>query len=736
MDQEKLKFRAKSLKKYKVIPPTRKEFRRRALIVKKYCENIALSNLVKQNNSRVPECSQNISSYSNNPSLVSASGYSKAVNNELFDNVNVNGINVIECTSKSENNEVLQNVEINANEDTSIIEINVSDSETSLSNFKNISYKMPLAQDLPKSSSEELNATFEHKLSDWAIQHKITHTALNDLLSLLKPSFPELPKDARTLLKTPRVTEIKNLNNGEYYHIKIRDCLKNLFNSFGIDNIKTTVALDFNFDGLPLFKSSSKSFWPILGRVQEVSNNPFLIGVFCGIGKPDTLEEYINDTILDIQDLVNNGFEYDGRIYNVTIRALICDAPARAYLKRIVSHTGYHSCEKCVIRGEYVTDKVTFPDCTCGLRTDDSFRNMLDKKHHSKDCPPSPLTLLPLGLVSQFPLEYMHLVCLGVTKRLLNTWVNGFPTKKYKQHRTVINKISENMLNLKDFIPDEFSRKPRPLKEMNRWKATEFRLFLLYVGPVVLKSQLPSPIYKNFMLFHVAIFILIQPVEFASKFYVFADNLLKTFVMHCIEVYGKTYISYNVHSLIHLVNDAKKFGPLDTFSSFPFENFLGQLKNMLRSSNKPLQQLARRYAELTCVSTGCCSSPFTFSSAHNAGPIIRELIGSNQYKKLEFKQFKLLLTKGDNCCCLSDGSIVVIQNFIQKQNEGIIIYKKFSTHADFFKYPCDSSKLGIKHVSDLSSTMSFASVLDIKCKCLLLPFSNGYASYPLYNLNL
>lgn len=57
MDLEKLKFRTKSLKKYKLIPATRKEFGRRPLIVKKHCENIALSNIAKQNNSQVPECS-------------------------------------------------------------------------------------------------------------------------------------------------------------------------------------------------------------------------------------------------------------------------------------------------------------------------------------------------------------------------------------------------------------------------------------------------------------------------------------------------------------------------------------------------------------------------------------------------------------------------------------------------------------------------------------------------------
>ena len=35
---------------------------------------------------------------------------------------------------------------------------------------------------------------------------------------------------------------------------------------------------------------------------------------------------------------------------------------------------------------------------------------------------------------------------------------------------------------------------------------------------------------------------------------------------------------YNVHGLIHIAEDVKRFGPLDSYSAFPFENYLGHLK--------------------------------------------------------------------------------------------------------------------------------------------------------------
>ena len=45
------------------------------------------------------------------------------------------------------------------------------------------------------------------------------------------------------------------------------------------------------------------------------------------------------------------------------------------------------------------------------------------------------------------------------------------------------------------------------------------------------------------------------------------------------------------------------YGPLDRFSCFPFETYLGKLKRLIRSSNKPLAQLVRRISELDYVAS-------------------------------------------------------------------------------------------------------------------------------------
>ena len=37
----------------------------------------------------------------------------------------------------------------------------------------------------------------------------------------------------------------------------------------------------------------------------------------------------------------------------------------------------------------------------------------------------SPLTELNIGMVSHFPLDYIHLVCLGVVRRTICLWIKG-----------------------------------------------------------------------------------------------------------------------------------------------------------------------------------------------------------------------------------------------------------------------------------------------------------------------
>jgi len=278
------------------------------------------------------------------------------------------------------------------------------------------------------------------------------------------------------------------------------------------------------------------------------------------------LEAYFAHFVTEVQNLLQFGFVCTGEHYNIVIHSFVCDAPARAMVKNVKGHSGYSACDKCHVDGEW-HQKVTFQDTNAPLRTDAEFVEMTDADHHLG---PSALQSLPIGMVSQFPLDYMHLACLGVMWRLLLSWLKGPLTLCLGT--ACINQISNKLVHLIPYIPRKFARKPRALNEIMRWKATELRQFMLYTGPIVLKNVLSNSLYQNFLLFSVAMTTLVSQ-QLCGQLCFYAKQLLVVFVDNMKALYGKDMISYNVHGLIHLADDAHKFGALDNFSSFPFQKY-------------------------------------------------------------------------------------------------------------------------------------------------------------------
>ena len=120
----------------------------------------------------------------------------------------------------------------------------------------------------------------------------ISHTALSDLLQTLKPHHPELPKDARTLLRTKRHSEIKTLSGGEYYYFGVAYWQCRLMERSS-SNVTDKLPLHMDIDGIPLFNGSTTCLWPLLGSFNEIEESVFPIAVYCSSHKPDPVSDYL-----------------------------------------------------------------------------------------------------------------------------------------------------------------------------------------------------------------------------------------------------------------------------------------------------------------------------------------------------------------------------------------------------------------------------------------------------------
>ena len=586
--------------------------------------------------------------------------------------------------------------------------------------------------------TDENSTGMPAKLAEWANEFKIPHVALQKLLFLLRPSFPNLPKDPRTLLHTLRHYDIQCMSGGLYHHFGIAQGINQTLPS-ELKNMPNLdcIHIQVNIDGLPIFKSTKAQFWPILGKiVKPVASDPFIIGLFSGNQKPGSIHEYLDDFITEMQHIEQHGLDIDGFEENPSLylSCFICDAPARAFVKCVKGHNAYYGCDKCTQKGVW-QEKVTFPETDAPLRTDVAFDEMAYANTHCVGENHSPLSRLSFGMVSQFPLDPMHLVFLGVVKRLILNWLRGPVVNKCRIGANAISRISELLLSCHQYLPREFPRKCRSLADVDRWKATEFRQFILYSGIVVLKGTISEVFYQHFLHFFVGIYCLSSPLHYATHCE-YANDQLLLFVQQWGKFYG-TDIVYNVHSLTHLAGDVMMFGPLDDFSAFPFENFLGKLKKLLRKPKFPLAQVIRRLSEIQgCNIAKKRNHGHSFLKPHILGPLPLELKGFYQFKGVYHTDLYFSIEDGNNCVKVGS-QYGLIRNIVCKellysdQSEPAVIFEPFESFSDFFSDPLKSSDLGIVKVTRPSGHLKVVSMSQIACKYVRLPYKDKFVIVPL-----
>ncbi|XP_058122883.1 uncharacterized protein LOC131293861 [Anopheles ziemanni] len=164
--------------------------------------------------------------------------------------------------------------------------------------------------------------------------------------------------------------------------------------------------------------------------------------------------------------------------------------------------------------------------------------------------------------------------------------------------------VSKFMENTR--LPSEVHRPMRHLNEVRNWKGTEYRSFLHYISVVVLKDCVNEQAYNHFLLYFCGVTCFASTAH--QRHWPLAKKLLEKFVKEFGTIYGRYHLTSNVHNLQHVYGEVLKFGQLENFSAYCFENHLQFIKRCIKSGTKCVEQVAARVQARDSIQTAASYS--------------------------------------------------------------------------------------------------------------------------------
>ena len=363
------------------------------------------------------------------------------------------------------------------------------------------------------------------------------------------------------------------------------------------------LALVVSTDGVPLFKSSSTSLWPVYlvilnlpPSIRMNAENVLMAGLWYGKKPPMRLlltpimESLSQFSTLGIRISTPRGLV----TYRTKLVMGVFDLIAKKDVLCAKQFNGKYGCSVCLNPGTLISRSTrAYLPGNFELRTHGTVVAAAKEAERNGEAvqgvvSSSPMTSI-INLVDSVPVDYMHAVLEGMTRTLLNAW---FLSCNHGEPYYLGSKLSAiDKLLLKQRPPCELSRPPRSIaKHMRYWKASELRNWLLYYSLPLLVTNLPPLYLHHYALLVCAIHILLQN-EITESQIAAADDMLRDF--HCLlpELYGEARCTHNAHLLTHLVKYVRLWGPLWTHSAFGFESMNGRLKCLFHSRSRIFHQL-------------------------------------------------------------------------------------------------------------------------------------------------
>ncbi|XP_049272028.1 uncharacterized protein LOC119395047 [Rhipicephalus sanguineus] len=225
------------------------------------------------------------------------------------------------------------------------------------------------------------------------------------------------------------------------------------------------------------------------------------------------------------------------------------------------------------------------------MRTSDQVKSEMRLASQFKDAinglkgPSALMNLKGLDLVNGYSVEYMHCVLLDVAKQVIETILptSNSHQRFYSGSPSALSQIDARLLSIKP--PHCITRLPRSIQERSYWKASEWRHWDLFYSLHCLSGILIEEYWRHLSKLSEGVYILLKN-ELTAQEIDKAEFLLTKFVSRCEALYGVSFMTYNVHALLHLASCARSLGPLWAHGAFVFEGGNGTIHRAIIDSSR------------------------------------------------------------------------------------------------------------------------------------------------------
>lgn len=253
----------------------------------------------------------------------------------------------------------------------------------------------------------------------------------------------------------------------------------------------------------------------------------------------------------------------------------------------------------------------------------------------------------------------MHSTCLGLMKKLMEMWFSSLD----------VSFIDEYINTLKTQWPTEFQRKIRNLKFIKDLKASEYRVWLLYISVAVMKNFLSKEEYTHFCLIHFGIRLLFLNSIPSEQNIELSQKCINKFLLDWPWIYPSKALPLSIHVTEHLPEDCKlNSSSPDQFSAFPFESFLRRVKKNYHTGGKSLEQIFCRFSE----ELNCFNKRIFGGKKWSENDIIcSKKLEDDNFSVLASKNFNISLKDGNNIIEFVD-TIMIVEKMTCVDGAGVV----------------------------------------------------------------